>query len=466
MPSVFKKIVLYAGKMPATRMTDFTTIEQSAASGKPVELFDLAMGTEHWYLTSAGYDITYLYHNYESAPSCVATELSQSSEGGNDDMELELPRGHALAVMCIAGPPDQQVSLTIYHGHDPYYVKFYTGYLNNFKFNANSIPTLIFGSASSDMPMKGGRRRAMKQCDLKLYGYRCGVNNLAHEITGTIATISGVTITATAFGAVAATDPAVYGDLTALTGCTYLESSYAGTQNAAKVFDNNLGGSSYWHSSGAAPQWFYCKWTAAQIIKKVRIKPQAYLDSSHRSLGSENNIRYFRVQGSNNGSAWTDIDAIAWEGDCQLYTGEGGDDTEILEFDDASKWISVTLNNSASYTYYRIYIYAAWGGTTIWCSEVEMIEADNSMAVHKFGAGGTIIVGNAERTIIAHNGDEVIINRPFRSNVLAGDSFRAYRGCDHTQDTCIAVFDNIINYGGRQNMPVKNPYTGRDSLVT
>lgn len=479
-------------------MTDFQTVEISAKDGKPVELFDLAMGTEHWYLTSAGYDIDYLYHTYESAP-CAATELSQSSEGGNDDMELEIPRGHALAVMCVAGAPDQQVSLTIYHGHDPYYVKYYTGYLNNFKFNANSIPCLIFGSASSDMPMKGGRRRACRQCDLKLYGFRCGVNKTAHEITGTIDTIDGVTITASEFGDAATTEPEVYGDLTASPGCTYAASTANADHPASMAFDDTA--ASFWLSTGDAPQSFYCKFAEATLIKKIRIKPQPYLDSqaarqfdseaeaavwaviagvsvgvmwNARTTGSYFNIRYFRVQGSNNGSDWTDIDATAWEGDCQIYTGEGGDDTEILYFDDPSKWVGVYLNNSTEYTYYRIYVYDTWWGSgdytrvnpLVWCSEVEMIEADNTMTVHQFAAGGSIVIGNAERTIIYHNGDEVIISRPFRSNVAAGDSFRAYRGCSHTADVCREVFNNMINYGGRQHMPVKNPYTGRNSLVT
>ena len=464
-------------------MTDFTTIEQSAADGKPVELFDLAMGTEHWYLTSAGYDITYLYHTYESAP-CQCAELSQSSEGGSDDMELEIPRGHALAVMCVAGPPDQQVSLTIYHGHDPYYHKYYTGYLNNFKFNANSIPALIFGSASSDMPMKGGRRRAMKQCDLKLYGFRCGVNKTAHEITGTIDTIDGVTITATEFGDVATTEPEVYGDLTALPGCIYAADSnatYPIQSEASYAFNNNL--QNVWMSSNlAVPIRLICQWTAKKLIKKIRIKPQAFSGDSytyywHGPWGwipdpwngpypyYMYNIKYFRIQGSDNGSDWTDIDATEWDGDYQIYTGEGGDDTEILEFDDASKWIGITLSNLTQYYYYSILIYANRNAPQVWCNEVEMIEADNSMDVHQFAAGGSIIVGNAERTIIYHNGDTVIISRPFRTNVAAGDSFRAYRGCNHTAAVCREVFNNMINHGGRQHMPVKNPYTGRNSLV-
>ncbi len=442
-------------------MTDFTTIEQSVASGKPVELFDLAMGTEHWYLTSAGYDITYLYHTYESAP-CQCTELSQSSEGGSDDMELEIPRGHALAVMCVAGPPDQQVSLTIYHGHDPYYHKYYTGYLNNFKFNANSIPALIFGSASSDMPMKGGRRRAMKQCDLKLYGFRCGVNKTAHEITGTIDTIDGVTITSTAFGAVATMEPEVYGDITDLTGSVYNSSSNFIGHQPSWAFNNTV---VPWQAQTNTNEWISVQFSYPKFIKKIKILPRGAYSPINKV-----NVRYFKIQASNDGTIWSTIDVIEWSMHCNEWTGGGGHDTEMQLQEINPEWISVILDTYASYLYWRVYIVSGWGGYFgsggVSVAEIEMIEADNSLDLYQFAAGGSIVVGNAERTIIYHNGDTAIINRPFRTNVAAGDSFRAYRGCDHTASICREIFENIINYGGRQHMPVKNPYTGRNTLVT
>jgi len=442
----------------------YSDYENSVSSGVPIELFDIAMVTTHWYLTTAGEDIEYLGHTYESAP-CECSAVKKTGDYPKDAVELKIPRDHSLAVMIVAGTPELIVSLTKYRCHAGNYIKEYTGYLTNFKFDGNSIPTLIFEPSASDMQIAGGRRKIMKLCPHKLYGYRCGVNNMSYEISGEIDTIDGVDITADAFGAVAGDDPAVYGDLTGLDGCVYDASSEQSIAPADGAFDNSLSLESviprhWWESVGSADQWISCQWTSAQIIKKVRI--YKYLSNG---IFSEYNARYFRVQGSDNGSDWTDIDAVGWEGDCQLYEGEGGSDTEILDAD-YSAWISVTLDNSEDYFYYRIYIFSNWGGTTIAIPEIEMMEADSSMAVHQFGAGGEIIVGISHRTIIAHNGDAITIDRPFPANVTAGMSFTAYAGCNHTIDCCRELFDNTINYGGLWHLPVKNPYIGRNSLVS
>jgi len=433
--------------------------EQSVASGRPVDLFDIAMGLVHWRLTSAGYDIDYFYNDYESAP-CKCSEIESSGEISNNAIELELPRGHALAVMCVAGPPEQIITLTKYRGHGNDYIKDYFGYFVNFKFNEKGIPIMIFESSSSNLPMSGGRRRAMRLCGHRLYGYRCGVNKESYRIDGIIDTIDGLTITASELGTIAVDEPAVYGDLTALPGCTYIaSSSVASFTTPDRAFDNSA--TSHWESAAGLPQWIYCKWTVAQLIKKIRI----YKLYSAAGIVAEYGIRYFRVAGSNNGTDWTTIDVAAWEGDCQYYDGEGGSDTEILNTMN-SAWATVTLANTTEYTYYRIYIYANWGGTTVACPEIEMIEADNTMTQHQFGAGGEIIVGDAHRNIITHNGTGITIDRKFRADVIAGVPFTAYAGCSHTPECCREKFDNMPNYGGQQNLPVKNPYTGRDTLVS
>jgi hypothetical protein len=441
----------------------YESSEISVASGRPVELYDIAMGTFHWYLTSAGYDIDYLGKTYESAP-CRCSEIKQSGEAVKDAVELQLPRGHAIAVMCIAGAPDEQITLTKYRGHSSFFIKNFIGYMNNFKFDKDSIPTCVFEPASSDMNFIGGRRRAMRLCPYKLYSFRCGVNNEAHKITGTIDTISGLTITASEFGTVATSTPAVYGDLTGLDGCIYTASSLPAGYTASMVFNNQI---QYYITRrgdelkvhGSFPDYFICQWTSGQLIKKVVIYKN--LENGVFSLF---NPRYFRIQGSNNGSVWTDIDVAEWEGDCVFYGGAGGSDTEMLNINGTS-WIAVLLDNSDSYTYIRILIYANWGGYITYVPEIEMMEAENQMDQYQFGGGGEIIVGNAHRTIIGHNGTQITIDRPFSAAVIAGSPFTAYAGCNHTPQCCREKFDKIINFGGWQYLPVKNPYIGRSSLV-
>jgi len=71
--------------------------------------------------------------------------------------------------------------------------------------------------------------------------------------------------------------------------------------------------------------------------------------------------------------------------------------------------------------------------------------------------GGKIVVGNAQRLIKSHVGNEIIISRIIPL-IFAGNSFTAYRGCDHTPTTCLTVFHNKINYGGDEFLPVKNVF--------
>ena len=434
----------------------YNDYEISAASGQPVELYDIAMGLTHWRLASGGQNVDYGGHTYESAP-CNRTEIEQTGEIPKDGIEVELPRGHALGVICVAGVPEEEITLTIYRGHSTFFVTYFRGFLTNVKFNAKAIPICFFEPRSSDLPFVGGRRRCMRLCGHKLFGYRCGLDKEAYKITGSIDTIDGITITATEFGAAVAV-PDAYGDLTKLAGCTYSANVYASI--AYRAFDGSV--STFW-TSGATytNNWIYCKWTAAQTIKKIRIRPGFTSSIYWATDPGDGCMKYFRVAGSNNGVGWTTIPVMEWLGNCQFYGGEGGSDTEVDRTSDPSEWIGVVLDNAVAYTYYRIWVYENWGGTnSLLINNTEMIEADNAMSTYYFGGGGEIVIGTARRTITAHAGNTITINRPFGSGVVAGNAFSAYPGCDHTPGTCRGKYDNGINYGGQEGLPTKNHYDG------
>lgn len=76
---------------------------------------------------------------------------------------------------------------------------------------------------------------------------------------------------------------------------------------------------------------------------------------------------------------------------------------------------------------------------------------------------GKIVVGDAERLITSHSGSTITINRKM-VNVLPGNSFTAYAGCDHTLAICKSKFNNLLNYGGQPWIPNKNPFFG-DPIV-
>ena len=433
--------------------------EISVASGQPVELYDIVMGTTHWRLSTGGEDKVHLGQTYETAP-CKCSELEQTDEIPKDGVELEIPRGHALGVLAIAGTLEEEVTVTIYRCHAANYVIYFKGFLTNVRFNENSIPICFFEPRSSDLPFVGGRRRCMRLCGHKLYGDRCSLNKEDYSITGTIDTIDGVTITASEFGATGLAIPEVFGDITELAGCTYSANVYP--SSAYKVFNSDV--SNYWTSGYTySNNWIYCKWTTAQTIKKIRIRP-GYTSKLPASLPGEGCMKRFRVAGSNNGTDWTTIPVQEWLGNCAYYPGYGGSDTVVDQIGNPLEWIGVVLDNEIAYTYYRLWVYDHYmitgGANSLVINEIEMIEADNAMSVYTFGAGGEIVVGSAHRTITSQVGNTITITRPFGASVVVGSSFSAYQGCDHTKGVCREKFDNGINYGGLEGLPIKNPYSG------
>jgi len=428
--------------------------EQSAAGGRPKELYDFAMGSTHWRLSSTGQDEVYALHTYESAP-CERNEIEKTGEIPKDSIEVKLPRGHEIGLLHLAGVPDEEITLTIYRGHGAFFITYFRGYLTYLEFDAENIATCTFEPRSSDLPYVGGRRRVMRLCGHLLYGYRCGVNKEAYRLEGSIDSIDGVTVTASEFGAAAAI-PDNYGDLTGLPGCLYNESE----GDSDRAYDNNS--SSYWATGSTwTDNWTTVQWPTAQKIKKIRIRPghiYSAVYSDHLDPG-DGCMKHVRIAGSNNGSSWTTIDANQWIGNCNYYSGLGGSDTEVDRISDPSEWIGIGLDNDTAYLYYRIWVYDQHYATTeLIVHEIEMIEADNPMAAYFFGAGGEIIVGTARRTITAQVGNTITINRPFGADVVAGSSFTAYPGCAHTSGCCIEKFDNILNYGGQTHLPIANPY--------
>jgi len=128
---------------------------------------------------------------------------------------------------------------------------------------------------------------------------------------------------------------------------------------AYKAFDVNS--ATYWRPASnrftAEGAWISCQWDAGKNIKRLKM--------------ISSGIRYFRVQASNNGTDWTDVDADSWSGDCQQYTNNGNIDTEIT-VGASDNWIDITLDNDTSYTYWRVYIIGYHFGYLYKINEIQM----------------------------------------------------------------------------------------------
>jgi hypothetical protein len=96
---------------------------------------------------------------------------------------------------------------------------------------------------------------------------------------------------------------------------TISASSILNSDNAAyKAFNGNLQSANTWHSSRTSvPQWL--KWQ--NKLRKVRIRRYMLNPRSTDSCGNA-----WQLQGSNNGTDWTDIDTqsgIIWDGSDQYF---------------------------------------------------------------------------------------------------------------------------------------------------
>lgn len=59
-----------------------------------------------------------------------------------------------------------------------------------------------------------------------------------------------------------------------------------------------------------------------------------------------------------------------------------------------------------------------------------------------------------KRTIRLHNSSGLLLTLPFDNDVIVGDQFKIYPGCDKRMDTCQNRFDNISNFKGTPYVPI------------
>ena len=90
-------------------------------------------------------------------------------------------------------------------------------------------------------------------------------------------------------------------------------------------------------------------------------------------------------------------------------------------------------------------------------SGVTLGSATFSSKANDWLTGGIIIIGDAKRLIQYHQGTDIKISRAI-PNLVTGVNFTAYAGCMHTADVCHTKFNNKVNYGGCEFLPLTNPF--------
>lgn len=99
-------------------------------------------------------------------------------------------------------------------------------------------------------------------------------------------------------------------------------------------------------------------------------------------------------------------------------------------------------------------------------SKLSVTLATDPSASAGYYIGGMIEYAGVKRYIANHAGTAITLMRSFsdlETEVAANGATAAtlYPGCDHTKATCIAKFNNLVNYGGFPFIPRKNPMGGQ-----
>lgn len=178
----------------------YLTSEQSVASGRPIELYHFAdeLGN-HCRITSAGYEITYNSYPYTPEP-CRRTELKLTDNHSKNDMKIELSQDNAFAARYLAAPIEVMASVTIYRGHEPDFVTWWSGLIKQIKWDKDGVPTIIATPRTSSIARVGRRRRCQRLCDHTLGDAWCTINLESSKVSGTVGSVNGLVVTSTTFG--------------------------------------------------------------------------------------------------------------------------------------------------------------------------------------------------------------------------------------------------------------------------
>lgn len=171
--------------------------ENSLSSGQPVELYEFTYGTDHYRYTSGDTDIVYNYETYQAIP-ISRSGIEASEEVFKNEIKISIQRSNLFARQFIEAAPERPITLTIYRGHSGAFVTYWKGTVTSFLFNTRDIE-IVVSPTTSGFRVAGLRRKYQRLCTYPLYESGCNVNRYNYRITGTVATISGRTITSADF---------------------------------------------------------------------------------------------------------------------------------------------------------------------------------------------------------------------------------------------------------------------------
>lgn len=182
-------------------MTSFDILATSTESSRPIELYELTVGSTTYRYTNADSDQTYGGNDY-TAITISRSKLSQSQERTRRKLTIELPASLPLPQLYVTNVPGETVIATLFRlqrDEVPTFdtqVLLFTGTIQSCSFNLDTErAVLAVQSLESAMGQNVPRMTFMGQCNNFLYDQFCGVDPSSFDHIGNVSAIDGNTIT-------------------------------------------------------------------------------------------------------------------------------------------------------------------------------------------------------------------------------------------------------------------------------
>lgn len=160
----------------------------------PVELYEFLSGSTAYRYTSSDQPVAFGGHTYESR-AIARQELQLNQEASSGSLELSLPRLDPLVALFIGYLPPTTVTLTVWRlqRQDLQGLVIFAGAVSSAAFEG-SLATLKCVSLENTLARSVPGMCYQSQCNLVLYGTRCGASATSFRAIGQVSQISGTLI--------------------------------------------------------------------------------------------------------------------------------------------------------------------------------------------------------------------------------------------------------------------------------
>lgn len=161
-----------------------------------VELYRFTQGATVWTWTSGDAAVVHASETYVPYP-ISRNAVTQGTDIHKANLAVKVPRNNPIGLQNIQYPQEAIQGLTIFEKEGSEVRVFWKGRVISSKLAGSEI-TLGCESVFTSMRRPGLRRRYQKPCPHALYGRGCKVVKADFDFPGTVAAISGTTLTVAA----------------------------------------------------------------------------------------------------------------------------------------------------------------------------------------------------------------------------------------------------------------------------